>query len=167
MASFRESWQRCFWCGAWGKCNPGFQPTELIRCRTAEALLCVSCVQKGSPPHSDYLLQVFKQVLHAYTADHMQLADVVAQFAYPICANPNLGFCFHCDPSWVGWTCCVCDFAHGYDASAMQKQPAIEDVSGYEPTWRNSLAVCRGQFGTAEIQRWREQMEILDEVLYL
>ena len=58
----------------------------------------------------------------------------------------------------------MCDFAHGYDASAMQKQPAIEDVSGYEPT---IVCICRGQFGTAEIQRWREQMEILDEVLYL
>ena len=55
MVSFRDSWQRCFWCGAWGKCNPGFEPTVLIKSRTATSLLCVICVKAREPPHADYL----------------------------------------------------------------------------------------------------------------
>ena len=166
MASFRDSWQRCFWCGVWGKCNPGFEPTELIKCRTAAALLCITCIKAGSPPHRDYLQQVLGQVLAEYTPDHMQLADVVAQFAYPICANLYLGFCFNCDPSWVGWACRVCDFAHGYDASAMRELPAIEDVYRYELRVRRGC-IGHGEFGSAEIELWRQQMRLWEALLYV
>ena len=155
MASFRESWQRCFWCGAWGKCNPGFEPTVLIKSRTATALLCVTCVKAGEPPHADYLHCILGQVLPG-----LRQQNLVAQFVWPICANPYLGVCFICDSSWTGWSCRVCDFARTYDASAMHMLPAIEDVYGYEP---KKLRIGRGDFGSAEIDLWRRQMIFWDK----
>jgi hypothetical protein len=46
----------------------------------------------------------------------------------------------------------------------MHKLPAIEDVYRYGPT---KLCMGRGEFGSAEIQLWRQQMMFWDEVLYL
>ena len=166
MAIFCDLWQSCFWCGAWGKCNPGFEPTELIRCREAPeaagALLCMSCVQKGSPPHCDYLLQVFRPLFSTHTKDHSHLADVVAQFAYHICADPMSGFCYKCDPDWVGWTCSVCnDF--GVHHEVFREMPSIEDICGGEPP--THVFIGRGELGSADIELWRRQMRRVWEVV--
>ena len=156
MASFRDSGQRCFWCGVRGKCNPGFEPTELIKCRATNGLLCTACISWGYPPHRDYLQLVLRRanIFSKYTTDHKQIADVVIQFAYPICALPFLGFCYNCDPFLAGWTCDVCDFYED-DAVAFEKCPAIEDVLSFQPTAR---WIVRGDFGPREFELWRRLM---------
>ena len=90
-------------------------------------------------------------MLSGYTRDHKSLAEVVAEFAYPICANPYLGFCYKCDPSWVGWICPVCDFPLVQEEAYMQ-MASIEDISGYEPTGES---FGRGSFGRADINEWQ------------
>ena len=127
---------------------------------TAGALLCITCVQKGSPPHCDYLLQVSRPLFSTHTKDHAHLADVVAQFAYPIYAHPHCGFCYKCDPYWVEWTCSVCnDF--GVYQDVFREMPSIEEICGWEPT---KVVIGRGELGSAEIELWRRQMRRVWEV---
>jgi len=156
MDSFCDSWHRCFWCGVRGKCHPGFEPTELMKCRAINGLLCKGCLSWGYPPHRHYLQDVLRtvNVFSNYTTDHKQIADVVIQFAYPICAFPFLGFCYKCDPFLPGWICDVCDFYED-DAVAFEKCPAIENALSFQHQGR---WIVRGDFGPREFELWRRLM---------
>jgi hypothetical protein len=149
---FGRYWQRCFWCAQWGKCDPGFAPT-LIKVDVIQGLLCETCLERYTPPQGEYLQQILGQQLSGYTREGMHLAEVVAQFAYPIYANPNLGFCYKCDGSWEGWLCPVCDFPVRQNIAYMQML-SLEDIMGYEPTGRD--AEGREVYERADITQWHQ-----------
>ena len=113
--------------------------------------MCDACLKRDEPPHKDYLQQILGQILHGTSSEGVELADIVAEFAYPIYANPGLGFCYRCDSSWVDWTCQVCDFPIDQEKAYMQML-SFEDIMGYEPTGRD--AEKQWTYERADIAQW-------------
>ena len=154
---FGRYWQRCFWCAQWGKCDPGFEPT-LVKFDASNGLVCWACLERLAPPHAEYLQHLLGHILHGTTPEGFELAVIVAEFAYPIYANPGLGSCYRCDPPWVGYMCPVCDFPVRQNIAYMQML-SLEDIMGYEPIGRDSEG--REVYERADITQWHQHFRYM------
>ena len=98
----------CYWCGKrcgfsiHGDGNYGCEPTLIDL--TTHGLVCRPCFDRSRPPHLKYL----QQLIGPFLNDDPNLAHVISEFAYPVCARPFRGFCCKRQPYWVGWTCPLC-----------------------------------------------------------
>ena len=107
-----QACRRHWWaepCGSVGACDGdrqcGSEPT-LIDC-DAIGLVCRPCLDRFWPPHLEYVQKLIGPSLNGES----NLAHIISEYAYPVCSQPFRGFCFKCEPYWVGWTCPVCERA--------------------------------------------------------
>ena len=106
--------KKCFWCAkdcGWydGRGNRpfGFSPTPDLRDSSTIGLVCRTCLERYWPPHLEYVQKLIGPSLNGES----NLAHIISEYAYPVCSQPFSGFCFKCEPYWVGWTCPVCERA--------------------------------------------------------
>ena len=106
--------KKCFWCAKYcgwydGRGNRpfGFSPTPDLMDSSTIGLVCRTCLERYWPPHLEYVQKLIGPSLNGES----NLAHIISEYAYPVCSQPFSGFCFKCEPYWVGWTCPVCERA--------------------------------------------------------
>ena len=91
MGSYGDRWLQCCFCEKWGKCLPDgglLLPDDAVALWDVDGagILCDPCLERGYPPHYDYL----KGLLQARLGETPELVECIADFAYPTCYRDSM-----------------------------------------------------------------------------